>query len=158
MTFADTLIAPVTRATLWRRRDLLGLNQLLYLVCVGLITFTLMRYSTGIWMTFGYRFGVLELAALPQEMQIWLPAVPLWQDVIYMGGYVGAVMTAGLLLARRREALWVYIFGGALARLDWALLPAQQDSWAQFLGYSAFAQYLVVTGFLMVLVNRRVLN
>ncbi|WP_323761942.1 hypothetical protein [Maricaulis sp.] len=130
------------------------INRVLFALALILFAITLYRYSSGAWYTVGYRTGLLSLDRLPEHMQDWLPATPLWQDAIYLGGYFGTLASIVLLVMRRSIVVWVYLIAGGLGRLDWALLPFSPAPMALFLGWTAFLQYAVLVG-LMVALNRR---
>ncbi|MHA6287309.1 hypothetical protein [Maricaulis sp. CAU 1757] len=145
------------RAALWQPGRRFGLNEALWLATLLLLGDSVLRLSMGLSQSLGFRFGWLSLADLPPALQLWLPQMPAWQDTLYGLAFLGALAGAVLVILRRAAALWVCVIAGALALIDWALLPSPPDGRAQWLQYLTFVQYFLLVGLVIWLRQRRVL-
>lgn len=129
-------------------------NWVLYIVVVATMCFSVGRYSLGIWRTLGFRFGWLDPADLPLQLQVWLPQISPLQDALYVSGYVLMLTAFLLVLGRNVHALWFYLAGGGIARIDWALLPASPNFAGDLLGITAFIQFFALLTLLLLLGRR----
>ncbi|MHA6288397.1 hypothetical protein [Maricaulis sp. CAU 1757] len=134
------------------------LHRLLFWLALLLLTIAVLRYAGGVWFTLGYRAGLIPLEQMPAGLQLSLPTIPAWRDAVYLAGFAGTLAALVLVALRRAQAVWVYIIGGALARLDWALLPTPQTATGQLMSYSTFVTYLLLVTLLLILRHNRVLR
>ncbi|WP_323761919.1 hypothetical protein [Maricaulis sp.] len=139
-------------------RPRVSINRLVWIIAVLVMAISVYRYTNGVLITLGYRTGLLPLQSLPTEMQHWLPGIPLWQDVIYLAGYLGVIAALILLVSRRKAVLWMYGIAAGIAKIDWALLSPSPEPLAVLLGWSAFVQYFVILSLVILLRQRRFLH
>lgn len=137
-----------------RTLSVMRTNWLLYIIVIVTMCYSLARYTLGIWRTLGFRFGWVDPADLPLQLQVWLPQISLLQDVLYVSGYVLMLTAFLLVLGRSVHAIWLYLGGGGIARIDWALLPASPNFAGDLLGITAFIQFFALLTLLLVLGRR----